>query len=181
MNHPKDWKTRRKPNMKDVKKDLQMVAKEFKALRKKMGQLTTKVGKTAVDEMEYAQSRVKLKSPAKHAADALKMLARETDKLIKAVDKFEKEKTAKRKRAKTKAKGKPKRKAPRKKPAVKKTRAVTDTDRVLNLVGRSKAGVKVKTLIKKTEFDDKKVRNILNRALKQGKIKRVSRGVYVRA
>jgi hypothetical protein len=168
--------------MKDVKKDLQMVAKEFKAPRKKMGLLTSKLGKAAVDELEHAQVKVKLKSPAQYASDALKMLTRETDKLVKAVDEFEKEKTAKRKRAKTKAKGKLKKKAPRKKkPAVKKPRAVTDTDWVLNLIGRSKAGVGVITLIKKTEVDDKKVRNIINRALKQGKIKRVSRGVYVRA
>jgi hypothetical protein len=33
--------------------------------------------------------------------------------------------------------------------------------------------------MKKTGFEDKKVRNILMRASKQKKIKRVARGVYV--
>jgi septal ring factor EnvC (AmiA/AmiB activator) len=95
------------------------VTKEFKALTKKMGQLTSKLGKTAVDELEHAQAAIKLKSPAQHAAGALKTLAKQTDKLIKAVDKFEKEKAAKRK----KAKAKPARKARAKKAAPEKTAA----------------------------------------------------------
>jgi predicted transcriptional regulator of viral defense system len=33
--------------------------------------------------------------------------------------------------------------------------------------------------MKKTGFDQKKVRNILNRTFKQGKIKRVDKGIYV--
>jgi len=33
--------------------------------------------------------------------------------------------------------------------------------------------------VKKTGFDDKKVRNILFRGLKQGKIKKAGRGIYV--
>ena len=154
--------------MKKLKKDLQNVTKEFKALTKKMGQLTTKLKKTAVDELEHAQARIKLKSPSQHAASALKTLTKQTDKLIKAVDKFEKEKAAKRKKAK-----KPARKAPAKK--------VTDTDKVLNIIKRSKKGIDVATLTKKTGFDEKKVRNIVTRAFSQKKIKRVARGVYVGA
>jgi C4-dicarboxylate-specific signal transduction histidine kinase len=167
--------------MKKLKKDLQDVTKEFKALTKKMGQLTSKLKKTAVDELGHAQAAIKLKSPAQHAAGALKTLTKQTDKLIKAVDKFEKEKAAKRKKAKAKAKPKKvvRKKAPaKKKPVAKKAKKVTDTDRVLNIVKRYKKGVDVPTLIKKTGFEDKKVRNIINRTLKQGKIKRVGSGVY---
>jgi septal ring factor EnvC (AmiA/AmiB activator) len=164
--------------MKKVKKDLQTVTKELKTLTKKVGQLTSKLKKTAVDELGRAQAVIKLKSPAQHAAGALKTLTKQTDKLIKAVGKFEKEKAAKRKKAKAKAK--PARKARAKKAPAKKTK-VTDTDRVLNIIKRSKKGVGVPTLIKKTGFDDKKVRNIINRTLNQGKIKRVGRGVYVGA
>ncbi len=162
--------------MKKVKKDLQTVTKELKTLTKKVGQLTSKLKKTAVDELGRARAAIKLTSPAQHAAGALKTLTKQTDKLIKAVDKFEK--AAKRKKAKAKAK--PTRKARAKKAPAKKAK-VTDTDRVLNIIKRSKKGVGVPTLIKKTGFDDKKVRNIINRTLKQGKIKRVGRGVYVRA
>jgi hypothetical protein len=170
--------------MKKVKKDLQIVTKELKTLTKKVGQLTSKLKKTAVDELGRAQAAIKLKSPAQHAAGALKTLTKQTDKLIKAVHKFEKEKAAKRKKGNAKAKPARKaraKKAPAKKSAVKKAKVVTDTDRVLNIIKRSKKGASVSSLIKKTGFDDKKMRNIINRALRQGKIKRVGRGVYVGA
>jgi demethoxyubiquinone hydroxylase (CLK1/Coq7/Cat5 family) len=157
--------------MKGVKKDLQTVTKEFKALTRKMGQLTSKLTKTAVDELEHAQAAIRLKTPAQHAAGALKALTRQTDKLIKAVDKFEKDKTAKRKKAK-----KPAGKAP-----AKKAKKLTDTDKVLNIIKRSKKGVDVATLKKKTGFDEKKVRNIVTRAFSQKKIKRAGKGIYVGA
>ena len=157
--------------MKGVKKDLQTVTKQFKALTRKMGQLTTTLKKTAVDKLEHAQAAIKLKTPAQHAVGALKTLARQTDKLIKAVNRFEKEKAAKRKKAK-----KPARKAP-----AKKATKVTDTDKVLNIIKRSKKGVDVPTLMKKTGFEEKKVRNIISRAFSQKKIKRVARGIYVGA
>jgi len=157
--------------MKGVKKDLQTVTKEFKALTKKMGQLTTTLKKTAVDGLEHAQAAIKLKTPAQHATGALKALARQTDKLIKAVNKFEKEKAAKRKKAK-----KPARKAP-----TKRAKKVTDTDKVLNIIKRSKKGVDVSTLMKKTGFEEKKVRNIVTKAFSQKKIKRTGRGIYVGA
>jgi septal ring factor EnvC (AmiA/AmiB activator) len=171
--------------MKKLKKDLQTVTKEFRALTKKTKELSNRLAKTAVTELERAQAAIKLKSPAQRSADALKSLTKQTEKLIKAVDKFEKEKAAKR-RKKAKAKAKPAKKArPRKaaakKPPAKKAKTVTATDQVLKIIKRSKKGVDVPTLIKRTGFDDSKVRNIINRTLKQGKIKRVSRGVYVRA
>ena len=55
----------------------------------------------------------------------------------------------------------------------------TDTDKVLAIINRSKKGVDTATLMKKTGFDQKKVRNILNRTYKQGKITRVAKGIYV--
>ena len=157
--------------MKGVKKDLQTVTKEFKALTKKMGELTTKLTKTAVDELEHAQAAIKLKTPAQHATGALKALTRQTDKLIKAVDKFEKDKAAKRRKTK-----RPAGKAP-----AKKAKKLTDTDKVLNIIQRSKKGVDVATLTKKTGFDEKKVRNIVTRAFSQKKIKRAGKGIYIGA
>jgi len=71
-------------------------------------------------------------------------------------------------------------KAPAKKaPAPKKAGQVTATDQILNIIKRSKNGVDVPTLKKKTGFDDKKVRNIVFRAAKEGRIKKSGRGVYV--
>ncbi len=164
--------------MKKLKKDLQAVSKEFKALTKRTKELTTKLKKTAAGQLEKAQAAIKLKSPAQHTAEALKVLTKQTGKLIKAVEKFEKDKAAK----KAKAKAKPARKAAAKKaPAKKKAAAQTATDQVVNIIKRSKKGVDVPMLIKKTGFEDKKIRNIVFKASKAGEIKRAGRGVYVAA
>jgi hypothetical protein len=108
---------------------------------------------------------------------------------IKALEKTRVKKAAKKKTVK---KAKPVKKAPAKKArakkapakkavARKKTAQVTATDKILRIVKRSKKGVDVPTLKKKTGFDDKKVRNIVFRASKEGKIKKSGRGIYVGA
>ena len=66
-------------------------------------------------------------------------------------------------------------------PVRKKAVTVTATDQVLKIINRSKKGVDTATLCIKTGFDQKKVRNILNRTFKQGKIKRADKGIYVGA
>ncbi len=166
--------------MKKFKEDLQGVTKEFKVLTKQTRQLADKLAKTAVAELERAQTAIKLKTPAQHTTDALKALTKQTGKLIKAVEKFEKEKAAKKKKAKPKAK--PSRKAVgRTAPAKKKAAALTATHQVVNIIKRSKKGVDVPTLMKKTGLGDKQIRNIVFRASKQGKIKRSGRGMYVAA
>ena len=170
--------------MKDFKEDLQGVIKEFKTLTKKTKQLADKLAKTAVAELERAQAAIKLKPPAQHAADALKALRQQTEKLIKAVDKFEKDKAAKKQKAKPKAK--PAKKAPpkkttQKKAAAKEAATLTATDQVVDIIKASKEGADVPTLVKETGIPDKKIRNIIFRASKQGKIKRAGRGIYVAA
>ena len=102
----------------------------------------------------------------------LTKLARQTEKLAAALEKAEKPK-AKSATTKTKAKAVITKKAPAK--GGKKT----DTDKLLAIINRSKKGVDTATLMKKTGFDQKKVRNILNRTYKQGKITRVEKGIYV--
>jgi predicted Rossmann fold nucleotide-binding protein DprA/Smf involved in DNA uptake len=52
------------------------------------------------------------------------------------------------------------------------------TQTVLDVIRKSKKGIGTKTLIKKTGFDGKKIHNTLFKALKEGKIERVGRGVY---
>lgn len=165
--------------MKKFKEDLQGVTKELKTLTKRTKELTTKLKKTAAGQLEKAQSAIKLKSPAQHAAEALKVLTKHTGKLIKAVEKFEKDKAAKKTKPKTRAKAEPARKpAAKKAPAKKKAAMLTATDQVVNIIKRSKKGVDVPTLIKKTGFEDKKIRNIVFKASKAGEIKRAGRGVY---
>ena len=60
-------------------------------------------------------------------------------------------------------------------------RADSATAVVLAKIGRSKKGVDVEALKAKTGFDEKKLRNIVFRLYKLGKIKRVGRGKYTGA
>jgi hypothetical protein len=46
------------------------------------------------------------------------------------------------------------------------------------MIKASEDGVDPATLKKKTGFNDKKIRNILFKAYKDGKIKRVGKGIY---
>ena len=135
-----------------TKKDLQAVKRDIKALEKKLEKLLT-----AYEPMPKAKKVMKKKAVKK--ARVVKKAA------------------AKKAPAKKKAAAK---KAPAKKAvAKKKTSQVTATDKILQIVKRSKKGVDVPTLKKKTGFDDKKVRNIVFRASKEGKIKKSGRGIYV--
>jgi len=112
----------------------------------------------------------------------IKALEKKMEKLLKAYGKPQKPKAAKKAKRKTvKAKAKrtvaAKKATPRKK-AAKKT---TSTEQILKIIKRSRKGVTVPTLKAKTGFEDKKVRNIIFRASKEGKIKKVGRGIYVGA
>ena len=70
-------------------------------------------------------------------------------------------------------------KTPAKKaPAKKKTQGLTDTAKVLAIIKRSKKGVDVATLRQKTGVDEKKIRNVIYKAFKEGIIKRTGRGIY---
>ncbi len=80
-------------------------------------------------------------------------------------------------------------KMPAKKPAAKKTVAkkvarkkagTSASDTVLAIVNRSKKGVDSAAVMKKTGFDKKKVANIFARMKKQGKIRNLKKGVYVK-
>jgi hypothetical protein len=117
-----------------------------------------------------------LKKDLQAVSRELKALAKKTDKMMKAVEKLDKAPAAQKGKAKAKSKPKTAKRTP-----AKKTRAVTATDDVLRLIKRTKKGIDAPTLIKKTGFDERKVRNILFRAFKQGKIKRAGRGNYVAA
>ncbi len=107
----------------------------------------------------------------------LKTLLKKVDKMIEAAGKFEKPKTVKAKPVKkiaTKAK-------PVKKTVAKKAVQLTATDTILNIIKRYKKGVGFPVLKTKSGFNDKKVRNIVQKAFKEGKIKRVDKGIYLKA
>ena len=135
-----------------LKKDVNALKKELKALEKKMGQLLK-----AIETSSKPQKATKAKTVKKVTA-----------------------KKAPAKKAPAK-KAAAKKAAAKKVPAKKKAAQVTATDQILNIIKRSKKGVDVPSLKKKTGFDDKKVRNIVFRAAKEGRIKKSGRGIYVGA
>ncbi len=109
----------------------------------------------------------------------LKALAKKTESLLKAVDKFEKPKA---KPAKAKAvKKTPAKKAAPKKPVPKKAKPATAADTILAIINRSKKGVNVSTLKEKTGFNKRKIYNNVKVLKKRGKIKSEERGVYLKA
>ncbi len=124
----------------------------------------------------------KLKQDLTTVNKELKALVKKTESLMKAADRVEKAQAAKPKKASPKKAIKQKavkKVAAKKTPAKKKASKLTGTDKVLNIINSSKNGVTTQTLIKKTGFDAKKIRNMIFRATKMGKIKSVSRGIYV--
>ena len=112
----------------------------------------------------------------------IKALEKKMEKLLNAYGKPQKPKTAKKANRKT-VKVKAKRAAAVKKaaPSKKSAKRTTSTEQILKIIKRSRKGVNVPALKAKTGFEDKKVRNIIFRASKEGKIKKVGRGIYVGA
>ena len=93
-----------------------------------------------------------------------------TDMLIKRLEKLEKAQAAK----------KPKAKAAKKAIAKKPTK-LSASGTVLAIIKRSRKGIDTATLEKKTGFKGRKIGDIIYRLKKQGKIKSVRYGLYVKA
>ena len=108
----------------------------------------------------------KLKKDLEELSKSLKALTKKSEKMVKALDKLEKVPTE----LKAKAKSAGKR-------ALEKAK-LTATEQVVKIIGKAKDGIDVATLKIKTGFEDKKIRNILSNAFKDGKIVRAVRGTY---
>ena len=124
-----------------------------------------------------------VRAVGKSLTNALKNLTEETENLIVKVNEFEKTKAkaVKKSKHRTGAKVRSQRKAGVKKPPARKAKRLTDTAQVLKVINRHKKGVDLKKLRDRTGFQDDKIRGIVFRACKTGKIKRVSRGIYITA
>ena len=72
-------------------------------------------------------------------------------------------------------------KAAPKKAVRKKAKPVTAADTVLAIIKRYKKGVGNAALMEKTGYNQKKIANLVFKLRKQGKIKSVDKGVYVKA
>jgi predicted Rossmann fold nucleotide-binding protein DprA/Smf involved in DNA uptake len=143
--------------MKNLKKNLQTVTRELKALAKNVDKIVVAVGK--------------LEKPKVAKKPKAKVVKR------KPVRKIAAKKVAAKKRVVKKVAAK---KVAVKKPAAKQT-TKTVIDTVLAMIRRSKKGVNTATLMKKTGFSEKQIHNNVYKLKKQGKVKNVGRGVYLKA
>jgi hypothetical protein len=119
-----------------------------------------------------------LKKDLQSVVKSLKLLTKQTEQIAKALGKIETPRPAK-KRPIAKAGKKTVTKKASKKTSAKKATPKTATDTVLSIIKRSKKGLNTAALEKKTNFDAIKVRNIIFRLKRQGKIQSKSRGIYV--
>jgi len=117
-----------------------------------------------------------LKRSLKALSKDLKSLTLRTEKMMKLVNKLEKVQTQPGARKKTAAK----RAVPRRSSA-KKGKSPSATETVLKIIMRSKKGVDTKAIQEKTGFKNRKIWDIVHRAGKEGKIKKVGRGIYIKA
>ena len=111
----------------------------------------------------------------------LKTLSKKVDKMIVAVGKLEKSKVkvAKVKPAKkTVTKAKPVKRVVAKKSAVKKTAKLSAIDNVLAIIKRSRKGLEINVLKKKTGLSNQIIYNNVSKLRKQGKIKSRRKGFY---
>jgi hypothetical protein len=143
---------------KDVDALLGFTSKVFRGLAEGMEKLVEKAEKPEKSQVAVKPKKVAAKKPRKKA-------------VVKSVV-----------RAKAKKKAPVKRKVvvPKAK-KVKKVRKATVTDEVLKIIRRHKKGIDITKLKDKTGFADSRLRMIVSRAYKQGKIKRIATGVYVTA
>jgi len=110
-----------------------------------------------------------LKKDLQAISKELQVLADKIERWIKMLDKYEKPKA---KLVKAKAV---------KKIPVKKAKPTTASDTVLAIINRYKKGVGTKALMEKTGYNQKKIFNLVFKLKKQGKIKSVDKGVYLKA
>jgi len=128
-----------------------------------------------------------LKKDLQSVVKSLKLLTKQTEQIAKALGKLETPRPARKrpiaksgKKAVTKkASKKTSAKKASKKTSAKRATSKTATDTVLSIIKRSRNGLNTAALEKKTGFDAVKVRNIIFRLKRQGKIQSKSRGIYV--
>ncbi len=140
--------------MKALKKDLQSVVKSLKLLTKQTEQIAKALGKIETSRPPQKRSIVKSGKKIVTKKARKKIVTKKASK--KAVTKKASKKTS-----------------------AKKATSKTATDTVLSIIKRSKKGLNTAALEKKTTFDAIKVRNIIFRLKRQGKIQSKSRGIYV--
>jgi predicted transcriptional regulator len=114
--------------------------------------------------------------------NALNTFSEESDKLVEKMEKFEKQKTAKKpKKAVGRRVSRTKKVVAPKASSASLVSAPTATAAVIKVINQHRNGVGIPKIKDRTGFDDKKIRNIVHTACKKGLIKRSGRGIYIKA
>ena len=125
------------------------------------------------------------KNLLKMVSDGLRLISQGVEAISEKIEEVAKSQAAEASKRKTSRPAPSVKKATGKKSArtpQKKTAAVpTAVESVYKIIGGSKKGVDTATLMKKTGFDRKKIANIVYKLGKQGKIKSIDKGIYVKA
>ena len=124
----------------------------------------------------------------KTVAEGLKTMAQGVEALAEklesiAISRLD-EKTKRAAKPTRKAPAKPVKKVSAKKVPAKKVTAKkpgTAVDTVLKIINSSRKGVGTAALMKKTGFNQRKIHNVIYKLKKQGKVKSVGKGVYLKA
>ena len=127
-----------------------------------------------------------IQSVLKIMSDGMKMIAQGIEAISEKVDEIAEFQGAEEPEDKTSRRSAPSAKAARSKTAARapKTKAAgapTAAETVYKIISRSKKGADMATLMKKTGYDRKKVANIIYKLSKQGQIKSIDKGVYMKA
>ena len=109
-----------------------------------------------------------LKKDLQAVLKSLNLATDKVEKLMKKVKKLDKPQVSKKPRAKAL-------------PKAKKPKKTSDSDAVLAIIKRFKTGVDGATLRKRTGFEGRKIRDIVYRLKKRGKIKVTGKGLYLKA
>jgi transcriptional repressor NrdR len=111
-----------------------------------------------------------LKSMLSFMSNTLKILSKETENLIKKVEKHERARAAE----------EAKKRVRERKIAKRRAKSLMMTETVLKIIRRHKKGVDISKLKDKTGFDNRKIYYIVHKLKKQGKVKSGGIGIYLK-
>ena len=123
-------------------------------------------------------SKQQLKKQLTTAAKSLVNLSKQLEKISMHVDKMHAAEAVAKKKPVAKKKTAVRKKAVVKKPAA--AKGVTVLGSIFDAIKRSKKGIAIEKINEKTGFGGRQLSNALYKLTKQGKIKTVSRGVYMK-
>ena len=115
----------------------------------------------------------------KTVAEGMKTMAVSIESLAEKLHTLAKAGYGEKLKRKRKSPARPRKKTA-KKVAAKKGKTITAADTVFRVIKRSRKGIDTTTLMEKTGFNQKKIANLVYKLKKQGKIKSVRKGVYIK-